>query len=251
VNEDELIPQTPLGNTGVLLAEAALTQAVVATKPGAPTTKLTYNRNHALHYARKYWNRVCHDLYIAGVFDGEKNRNFTRVPRDTRFVHVTAASDKDPDSEYARTPDGSRTVLWKPMDDCTHFISCCIGRSDGEESGGLPIKSDFAGPPNAPYGIVGAERLVHYLTEDRGWAAVLGRQTTDTRLPAEMQPGDLIAYFDADMNRHVHLVLYLGNDKICCHTYARSDDTSCTWDNTWLLTEHQAGWKKTFLHFVV
>jgi hypothetical protein len=44
--------------------------------------------------------------------------------------------------------------------------------------------------------------------------------------------------------------MYLGNQKIGCHSLCRSDDPSCTWKNGWVLHPDK-GWRWTFLHFIV
>jgi hypothetical protein len=82
--------------------------------------------------------------------------------------------------------------------------------------------------------------LIEYLTApSRKWAKILKDKVSkdDARsVMDKMMPGDLIAYSSG--GRFDHLVILLGDDgkhnnKVACHTYCRSDDAACTWDNDW------------------
>src|SRR6266496_4114870 len=96
---------------------------------------MAYDRQAALAYARAFWNRPADDGYGA------------------RFVH-----DFDDGfalgTEHLLLPDGRRWE-WSALDDCTHFMSCCLGAP----AGGLELPSELG----EPYGIVGADRLVRHL----------------------------------------------------------------------------------------
>src|SRR5262249_57003296 len=73
-----------------------------------------YNRTAAVAYARRYWNVVTHDNCIA-----TDSNPCLRVEPGTRFIHSGS-------EEFALRPTGRR-VPWSQLEDCTHFISCCIG----------------------------------------------------------------------------------------------------------------------------
>ena len=123
---------------------------------------MTYDRTCALDYARTYWSCVTSDGYVAGSFDGKAYR---QVPADTVFVH----GDDPSAPEQALLPDGT-TIPWSALDDCTHFMSCILGRPPGADcSGGLSIPADF---PSGPYGILGAGRFVQMLVK-KGWVEVI------------------------------------------------------------------------------
>src|SRR4051812_25141036 len=103
---------------------------------------MAYSKKAAVNYADKYWNIVCHDLHVAigkGPFVRE-------LPVGTTFV-----PSKNSLSEDAVDPAGNVVATWAELDDCTHFISCCIGR----HGGGLTIPSSF----NGAYGVVSANKL--------------------------------------------------------------------------------------------
>lgn len=169
----------------------------------------SYNRTMALAYARKYWNHVCTDNYIAGKFAVNiadelfpLGSAYRSVPAGTKFVHQSRNDGCH--WEYAQLPDGSR-IEWEHLDDCTHFLSCCLGNPPGQVGGGLNISSAF---PQGPYGQVGASSLVAFL-KDQGWATVLKVKDKDNPPIGSISPGDVIAYFNKNLGRYTHLAMYL------------------------------------------
>ena len=228
-------------------------------QPAVATPKVTYDRDKAVEYARKYWNKVCNDGFVVS------KKAYQKVDLGTRFCHEfstgnscdnkTHKKDDSKQQEHALLPDGS-TIQWKDLDDCTHFISCCIGEPSGkgftqnETSGDLPIKYRQLGyPPKAPYGITRVSTMVQYLTSTKGWAEIKAEKRNDDTQIKNLTNGDLIAYFNTETNKYSHLALYLDAGKIACHSYARSDDKDCFWDNDWDLGRDKFTW--TFIHFVV
>jgi hypothetical protein len=165
------------------------------------------------------------------------------------FVHDPPIDSEHTDSEHAEltTKEGETiTVPWSELDDCSHFISCCLGHGGG-----------FAIPPGVPgvYGQTDAPNLVRWLAAHRA-TKVLGRSKRGITLnPAEaraqlpvLEAGDVIGYF-SPKHKYTHTTLYLGNGKIACHTYCRSDQIGCTWDNEWNLGEGE-GFAYTFIHML-
>jgi hypothetical protein len=192
----------------------------------------SFNREAALQYGRSFWNRVCSDEYVAGSFaeniadELQPLAAYQRVPRDTRFVHEFS----NPAKEHAILPDGAK-IPWARLDDCSHFVSCCIGAPPGSAAGGLTLPADF---PAGPYGILSATRLVSHLRSSAVASVISVRDKTNPHLE-RIRPGDLIAYYNKDAGRFAHMAMYAGNGKIVCHTYCRSDDAACTWDNEYSL----------------
>lgn len=186
-----------------------------------------YDRDAALDYSRRFWNVVCEDLCVA-VGHAPWYRT---VPAGTVFIN-------DGGSEHALLPDGSK-ISWDELDDCTHYISCCVGKG-----GGLNVPRSF---PNM-YGQVSATRMVEWLLKSGNAVIKKKRARIDgsTDVDASIEAGDLIGYYDAKRGRYGHLVLYVGNGKIACHTYCRSDAPGCTWDNGWQLGGD--GWTVDLLH---
>jgi hypothetical protein len=199
---------------------------------------MTYDRTCALDYARTYWLTVASDGYIAGKFDGKAYR---QVPPETGFVH----DDDRSAPEHALLPDGT-VIPWSALDDCTHFISCCVGSPHGARAGGLHVPSDF---PSGPYGILGAGRFVESLVK-RGLCEVI--TVADKSNPGldRIAPGDIIAYYRASEHDYAHLALYAGDGNIICHTYCRSDAPECTWDHRYTLGIDNDDWQWRLLKIV-
>jgi hypothetical protein len=200
---------------------------------------MSYDRAAALDYARTYWSTVASDGYIAGSFDGKAYRP---VPAGTRFVHDDAPASP----EHALLPDGT-VIPWSALDDCTHFLSCVVGRPPGAtSSGGLLIPPDF---PSGPYGILGAGRFVRTLVE-RGDLEVI--PVEDKRDPglARIAAGDLIGFYRASQRDYGHLALYAGDENIVCHTYCRADVEDCTWDHRYSLGLDDDDWQWRLLRVI-
>src|SRR3954471_21434707 len=157
---------------------------------------MAYDRAAALAYARAYWNRPADDGYVAGEFAG---RDYLAVPDGARFVH-DFDGDRPRGSEHLLLADGSRWE-WSALDDCTHFMSCCVGAPGG----GLELPSELG----EPYGIVGADRLVRHLGSHDLIEVI---PVADKKNPPldRITPGDLVGYYSRPRSRYVHLAMYLG-----------------------------------------
>jgi hypothetical protein len=193
------------------------------------------------------------------------------------FMKAEFAVDMDEKSVLG----GTIQEQWKPLFDCTHFVSCCIGEPHGkgfhidETAGGLPILyRQFGEPPSGPYGITNVDTMVHYLIQPgvlklrdkiinwrvkRGnrdpFAKIIAEKRTEDEINKEkllnsLKPGDLIAYSHSGINDFVHMTIYLGNGKIACHTYCRSDQPECLWDNDWNI-KFGDDTVYTFIQFIV
>jgi hypothetical protein len=216
-----------------------------------------YDAKAAVAYARKFWNRPCTDLRIAPDLDHHPEltqRGFIEASSVDKFLKRPHEQAEDAvDAKGNMVPKGS----WDFLDDCTHFISCCIGRPPATAypkndtpkavsewraniapAGGLPLPSHSLDV--SMYGLAGLDRLVEFLTSPaRQWATKLAddvSKDTARKLMDKMMPGDLIAY--SQDGKLDHLVILLGdngklNGKVACHTYCRSDASDCTWDNDW------------------
>jgi hypothetical protein len=121
-------------------------------------------------------------------------------------------------------------------EDCTHFISCCIGQAKAKirvgsqdiefRGGGLPVPQPFK--DIKVYGETYAPRLVYWLKGSRLGTA-MGRdfwptQDFNTRqaILQQLQPGDLLAYASrAHPDAYEHLALLVGPSNIACHTTQR------------------------------
>ena len=173
-----------------------------------------YNRDQARRYARWYALCVCHDGAVAftKTKGNVETTYFKHYPPLTSLVHMPYGPDEH-------------------QNDCTHFISCCIGDHGGFQmgkgngiAGGVPIKSHDA--IAHAYGIMGAPRFVKYVL-DRGYAKLVGTERMP-RAEAEkhiksLDMGDIIGYAESPTGGYLHLVLHLYDGHIACHTSARID----------------------------
>jgi len=181
------------------------------------TTAVAYNRVGALAYARNNWNKVATDLFIAS---SNHNPPFVSAPANTVFVH------RPPDGSIPVHHDdamsGSQLVLdWNGTDDCTHFLSCCIGKPPNGTAGGLSVPQDF---PTGPYGVIACQRLFDWLKSQPN-AKLVVEKKSDPTLISQISAGDLIFYWNASLGRYHHAGMFLGSPSyaIACHTYSRSD----------------------------
>jgi Putative amidase domain len=227
-------------------------------QPDPQPTPVKYDAAAAVKFARKYWNRPCPDLRISPDLNGPdprlKIRGFIDASRVVKFSKCNGPEEIAVDNAGQVVHQGT----WDFLDDCTHFISCCIGRppkgpllnaanakpdqiakwrADIEAAGGLELPTHSL--DESMYGLSGADCLIEFLTApSRKWAKVIAEAKTKDEarsLMDQMLPGDLIAYVG---NRLDHLAILLGdhgkiNGKVACHTYCRSDHPDCTWDNDW------------------
>lgn len=218
----------PASSRAILTAAAEASPSSISVLEGITerrTERATYNRANALAYARSNWTKSATDNCIAI----KASPFFRQVPAGTIFKQTYAngiISD-----EYALLPDGS-TIPWEQLEDCTHFVSCCLGSPPNGQAGGLPIRQDF----NTIYGRLSAQRLFDDLRAD-GLIDVVCEKADHTEASSklsQLQAGDLIFYWRPANGRYHHAGLYLADSKkrIACHTYCRCDQAD-NYDQAW------------------
>lgn len=168
-----------------------------------------------------------------------------KIPADAKIVKDS------PDFDHVENADGTPFLLsdgasltFNEMDDCAHFISCCIGQPPDGTGGGIKVPTNMWGDPKAdnPYGISRVGTLIDFLQKNK-LVKVIAEKTSDKIKINQLDPGDLIAYFNPDRTdaRYTHCALYLGDGKIAAHTVSRLDEG-------WNLGEDR-GFTWTLLHF--
>jgi len=200
---------------------------------GTGTTTFTYNRQAALAYARKYWNKPASDGYVA-----TKNGHF-KAPAGSKFIPVLSADKLRILND--KLVDATDTVQLdvNMAEDCTHFMSCIIGTPPNDTAGGLP-------------NIYGITDFVPYFVQvfliGRKIGTIVGeRFSKDPDLVNQLSPGDIIVYNQNGSPGHMAM---LGNNgKIICHTYMRTDEDiqDKTWDCSWDLGASDPAWTWTFV----
>jgi hypothetical protein len=183
---------------------------------------MPYNRMAACTYAGAFYDKVCHDGFVA-------TRQNPGYPKKINNVTLT------PGLPFSQIGAIDRE------DDCTHFLSCCVGQSRGTlpvggrdtqfPGGGLHVTSPFANI--GVYGETYTPRLV-------GRLIILGARvvqpqfmpanyaSTRTAIQQNLGPGDILAFADkTDLasdgtGSYQHICLLLSSDgKIACHTRSR------------------------------
>ena len=111
-----------------------------------------YDREAAVKYAEKFAFRVCSDGFMM-LEDaaGETTRGMpaVKMPADASIINDSFKT------EHVVNADGNQFILEKTrvsltnkqMDDCTHFISCCIGCPPGGKGGGIRVPTTMWGIP--------------------------------------------------------------------------------------------------------
>lgn len=173
---------------------------------------MPYNRTAAVGYARSYWRRVASDGYI-GMGGAE---NYRKVN--------AGVFDQSAQKEVLRLDTGEAIPI-DLIDDCAHFISCCIGRPPGGGAGGISVPSAF---PAGPYGQLSADDLFAKLSGTHGSAVGTKLSKPDALLKlGQLTEGDLIFYSDPakQFEPYKHVAMYMSDTKksITCHTYSRCD----------------------------
>jgi hypothetical protein len=179
---------------------------------------MTYQRMAALISAANFWDKVSHDGRVAL---GSKTNGY---PLSINGVQLSPGL---PFSSIGPIPG---------EEDCTHFISCCIGQAKAKihvgtqdielRGGGLPVPQPFK--DLKVYGETYAPRLVYWLKNSR-LAKVIGTEfwpthqdNTRQAILQNLQPGDLLAYASRDHpEKYEHLALLVGPTGIACHTRHR------------------------------
>jgi GH24 family phage-related lysozyme (muramidase) len=233
---------------GQATAQSVAMSTTAARGRGLATMFSSYDRSAAVAYARKFANKACSDGFMM-LDDRTTKVTFrgmpvAKVPADANIVRDGDGADhvEKADGSPFRLSDGTKLTS-REMDDCTHFISCCIGQPPGDTGGGIEVPTKMWGDPKAnnPYGISRVQSLITFL-KDNKLVSVVAERTRDKSKISGLDAGDVIAYFNPDKSSFTHLALYLGGGKVAAHTISRLDEA-------WNLHESD-GFKWTLLHFL-
>ena len=190
---------------------------------------MSYDRNAAIAYARRYWDKPCDD----GIFwrnpsppvEIENARKVLKASAkdgwEPRFVPDSAHNES---AVYQRFFGGKTEEIliqgWSGLADCAHFLTRCI------RAGGIPI-SEVSVPRMVTHlkSRFDVKVLAEQVTRDRG------QRIVDTGF---FKKGDILAYFNIDPHgdyngrrQYSHSTMYVGKidsgdvGRITCHTKSR------------------------------
>src|SRR3954463_4139118 len=156
---------------------------------------IVYDRNAAVAYAHKYWDKVVSDGYF--------------------WINGSTANSYGAGNPVPVNVPGEASGIG---DDCAHYVSSVLGNESHEKGGGLTI-------PNraGTYGEPGAARLDELLVGNSlggyGTTYKYGQLVTSV---SQLTPGDVIGYdWDGNgggsMSGIDHTVVYIGNNLVDCH----------------------------------
>jgi hypothetical protein len=186
---------------------------------------MAYNRTNALIYATGFWGRVCHDGLVATKRGNLRKINGVHLKPGMAFSAVGAVDGEE---------------------DCTHFLSCCLGNHseiidfEGTKvkvsGGGLTIRQPFKNE-----GLFGQSE-VSLLCGSwgdlivRNHAKYVGRKginagerfwpimdpNTREAIKNSLRPGDVLAYSSrASLTSYEHAAILVGPINIACHSRNR------------------------------
>lgn len=190
-----------------LSAKLALWAAVGASICGLArsASAIVYDRNAAVAYANRYWNKVVSDGYF--------------------WINGSTANYYGAGQPVPVNVPGEASGIG---DDCAHFVSSVIGAPGG----GLTIPSRAG-----TYGEPGAARLDELLVGNSaggyGTTYKYGQLVTSV---SQLTPGDVIGYDwtgsgGGSMSGIDHTVFYLGNNMIAAHSTSH-DSVAWNWANS-------------------
>lgn len=221
---------------------------------------MPFDRNAALTYASKYWNRACDDDRVAiesGSVPINDKRKAMDAPRDKGWeVYFVSDGGRGENAVFARMvgdklvetkPDPVLTDLKDHLDDCTHYVSHCLLNE------GITVK-----PTNR------ANELIEALIKNPN-AKVLALKTDQTEGQKIIDSGifkvgDVVGYYAEEKGRYHHSAMYIGDANstggkikggITCHSVCRFGGRTQAWnganDDAWFINETSGSY--TLIHF--
>jgi hypothetical protein len=219
-----------------------------------------FDRNNALNYANKYWNRACDDDRIAiesGAVSVNDKRKAMDAPRDKGWeVYFVSDGGRGENAVFARMvggklaetkPDPVLTDQTNHLDDCTHYVSRCLINE------GINVKETNR-----------ANELIEALIKNPN-AKVLALKTDQTEGQkiidsGVFKVGDVVGYYAEGKGRYHHSAMYIGDANstggkitggITCHSVCRFGGRTQAWnganDDGWFINDGSGSY--TLIHF--
>jgi len=213
------------------------------------------DRQAAVDYARKYWNRVADDDKFwtsdAEVLLAEKRISMNAPASDGWEAFFVSDGSNGEKAIFRRIVAGTSEdkptpiATWKELDDCTHYVSRCLIKQ------GIALTETPRANELAQTMIKSSKTKTLALKATREE----GQKVIDSGV---FKPGDLVAYFTEAKGVYTHTAMFVGNQTgraddpggITCHTVCRFEGLSQDWnganDDAWFL---HGGLSYTLIHF--
>lgn len=215
------------------------------------------DRNAAVAYAKKYWNRVADDDTFwtsddeIQLADKRKSMNAPAAAGwEAFFVSDGAGGEK----AIFRRQVGDKTedkpdpiATWQELDDCTHYVSRCL-ITQGIAFTETPRANELA---EAMLKSSKTKTLALKATREQG------QKVIDSGM---FKPGDLVAYYTEEKGVYTHTAMFVGKQTgraddpggITCHTVCRFEGLTQAWntydDDAWFLHD-DGSLSFTLIHF--
>jgi hypothetical protein len=221
---------------------------------------MSLNRQAAVDYGKKFWNRVCDDGKIwtssAAVLLADKRKKMGAPESDGwSAVYVSDGSGGEK-GVFRRVKGGiveempDAIAVWSGshgLDDCTHYVCRCLTAE------GVSLKET----PRADELSVEMIGSSHSKTLALRTTKAQGQKVIDTGI---FKAGDLVAYYMNSKGRYDHTAMFVGKQVgsstdpggITCHSVCRFQGLSAAWngatDDDWFLHDEE-GRSYTLVHF--
>jgi hypothetical protein len=199
------------------------------------------DRNAAMDYARKFWNKLTDDdrfaHHNAGLVNVADARLKMKAPKKD-WEGIFLSNDKGGEKGVFRNiTDGTikpdSFIEWDMLDDCTHYVSRCL------KAEGITLTETSRANELAEAMIRSAQTKTLALMCSKAD----GQKVIDS---GAFKPGDFVAYSNAKGN-YTHTAMFVGRltgasgdpGGITCHTVCRFQGLSKAWngavDDNWFL----------------
>lgn len=217
---------------------------------------MAIDRNGAVDFAKKFWNRVADDdkFWTSNepIITANKRKKMNAPKADGWEVFFVPDGHGEEDAVFCRFANGKiverkadPVAGWDLLDDCTHYVCRCLMEE------GISLKE-------TPRANELTEAMIsHQKTKTLAVRTnqAEGQKVVDSGI---FKPGDMVGYYTRARNRYTHTAMFVGfqlgtsNDPggITCHTLCRFQGLTKDWngatDDNWFLHE---GLDYTLIHF--
>lgn len=213
------------------------------------------DRDAAVGYARKYWNRVADDDKFwtsNAVVSLATKRKLMNAPASDGWEAVFVSDRQIGEKAVFRRTVGGKLdempdpiATWDELDDCTHYVCRCLIK-EGVALTETPRANELA---EAMLKSRKTKTFALKTTKEQG------QKIIDSGV---FKPGDLVAYYTDGKGRYTHTAMFVGKQSdraddpggITCHTVCRFAGLTRAWngatDDAWFLS---GGLSYTLIHF--